>query len=159
MLMGCPMKRHAARDLHLVDIENLCGGRVTEAASAAFSAAYHTRRLVGPADLVIVGGTPASIKHTFALGPSWLRVVGRSGCPDAADLALLDAMPSAARLASFRRLVIVSRDHIFAEAAHQAHAYGLTVAVVITTTNGLSRALSAVADEHIHIDLQLQLAA
>jgi hypothetical protein len=35
---------------------------------------------------------------------------------------------------------------------------GLTVAVV-TTTNGLSLALSAVADEHIYIDLQLQLAA
>jgi NYN domain len=108
---------------------------------------------------VIVGGTPASIKHTFALGTSWLRVVGWSGCPHAADVALLDAMPGAARLATFRRLVIVSRDHIFAEAAHQAHAYGLTVAVVITTTNGLSRTLSAVADEHIQIDLQLQLAA
>jgi uncharacterized LabA/DUF88 family protein len=68
-------------------------------------------------------------------------------------------MPSAARLATFRRLVIVSRDHIFAEAAHQVHAHGLTVAVVITTTRGLSRVLSAVADEHIYIDQQLQLAA
>jgi hypothetical protein len=34
---------------------------------------------------------------------------------------------------------------------------GLTVAVVFTTTDGLSRALSAVPDEHIHIELQLQL--
>jgi NYN domain len=149
----------ATRDLHLVDIENLCGGRVTETACAAFSATYHSRRLVGPADLVIVGGTPASIKRTFALGPSWLRVVGWSGCTDAADLALLDAMPSSARLATFRRLVIVSRDHIFTEAAQRAHANGLTVAVVFTTTDGLSRALSAVADEHIHIELQLQLVA
>jgi hypothetical protein len=45
------MKRHVARDLHLVDIENLCGGRVTEAACAAFSAAYHTRGWLGPLTL------------------------------------------------------------------------------------------------------------
>jgi NYN domain len=153
------MTGYATRDLHLVDVENLCDGQVTEAACAAFSAAYHSRRLVGPADLVTVGGTPASIKHTFALGPSWRRVVGRSGCTDAADLALLDAMPSSARLPTFRRLVIVSRDHIFTEAAQRAHAHGLTVAVVFITTDGLSRTLSAVADKHIHIELQLQLAA
>lgn len=153
------MSGHILRDLHLVDIENVCNGRVREATCAAFSAAYSAQQLVGPSDLVILGGTAASLKHTFSLGTRWRRVVGPSGVPDAADRALLDAMPSPARLATYRRLIVCSRDHLFAEAADRAHAQGLTVAVVYTTTRGLSAALRAVADELIHIDLQLQLAA
>jgi hypothetical protein len=138
----------AERRIHLVDIENMCRGFVTPTSARAFAEAYDTAGVLGWADHVVVGTSPASVVQTYSLPRGWRRVLGQSG-PDGADIALADALPDGLLLTSFDGLVIASGDHYFCRVAIAASKAGLHVSLVTTKGTQVSRELSRLAEDHI----------
>ena len=79
------------RCIHLVDIENLLGGWVTDQRTRHLVARYHSTGLIGSADLVIVAGAHrAAARWAFAAPQGWRRII-TADRPDAADDALVKA--------------------------------------------------------------------
>lgn len=148
------------RKVHLVDLENVGAGRVTDEICQAFLVRYYGLGIIGTHDLVIVGVSQTWLGATTKLPLKWRRVVGPAGVKNAADDALLAAMPEPRRLPTFSGLVIVSRDNIFRLAADIAHQHGLTVTTVSTQAAGEGRELAAAADRHLYLERRtVQLAA
>ena len=119
------------RELHLVDVENLLGGVVTEQA---------VRELRREFDDLVASSCPPDDIHQVVATSTWrtlaeaafgwevARPVFRDG-PDGADLALLDAgdwRPEE----RFSKVVIGSGDHIFAAYARRLRSAGVEVIVV-----------------------------
>ncbi|HEY8787583.1 MAG TPA: hypothetical protein VIM10_00400 [Actinopolymorphaceae bacterium] len=143
----------AERRIHLVDIENMCRGFVTPTSARAFAEAYATAGVLGWADHVVVGTSPASVVQTYSLPRGWRRVLGAAG-PDGADIALADALPDGLLLTSFDGLVIASGDHYFCKVAIAASKAGLHVSLVTTKDTLISAELYRLAEDHIVLPLR-----
>lgn len=116
--------------VHLVDVENLAGGRMARGQAGRWLAAYATCGVVGPDDLVVVAGARSSAVHwLFDTPAGWRRVVCEDG-PDAADRALLEAAegwPWSPRMG----VVVGSADHAFLPLATRvARAGGRVIHVI-----------------------------
>ena len=121
--------RAPRRALHLIDLENQLCGNVTPNGCRDFYTAYQELQLLGPIDHVIVGIAPQNLADTFALPSGWRRVVGPAGT-QSADLAILEAEPPPAALATYDELVLASSDGGFLDLVLRAKAAGLKVTIV-----------------------------
>lgn len=132
------------RTLHLVDIENLCGGTDTGDAAVGEAVDRYRRTIrVAEDDHVIVGSGP-----TFALAakrawPSAQLVVGRG--VDGADVALLHAADPIFVADHYDRVVVASGDHAFAGLVVDLRSRGTAVLVVIRDAVSGSRTLRRLA--------------
>ena len=114
------------RCIHLVDIENLLGGWVTDQRTRHLVARYHSTGLIGSADLVIVAGAHrAAARWAFAAPQGWRRII-TADRPDAADDALVKAGQAYA-FSPTTHLVIGSGDHYFIPVAEKARAAGAQI--------------------------------
>jgi hypothetical protein len=128
--MSTETKRRRAGTLHLVDAENLVGDPFAqpEATHAAIRA-FDELADLGDYDLVFVAANRYLINPVVFDIPFTARVRHAKG-RDGADRALLDDAPAEWVCRRFRRLVIGSGDHIFADLAEQAIDAGLEVTVI-----------------------------
>jgi hypothetical protein len=131
--------RPAGRTLHLLDVENLSGGRAAgPRAVAPALAAYRRTVTCGADDHVVLGSGPLL---ALAAGRSWpgaRLVVGRG--VDGADRALLRAADPEFLAARFDRVVVGSGDHAFADLVAALRARGVAV-VVVSRPSALSAEL------------------
>lgn len=135
----------------------MCHGFVTPTSARAFAEAYRTAGVLGWADHVVVGTSPASVVQTYSLPGGWRRVLGEAG-PDGADIALADALadalPDGLLLTSFDGLVIASGDHHFCKVAIAASKAGLHVSLVTTKGTLVAAELYRLTEEHIVLPLR-----
>jgi len=137
------------RTLHLLDIENLLGGRVTAARVKVMFALYCETAEVDVADLVVAACSHRfASKVLFAL-PAQVRVVIGADVPDGADLALLDAVDAQSQAARFARVVVGSGDHAFAPLAQEFVVAGCP-ADMVTGSGFTARRLRMVCRSHRH---------
>ncbi len=106
----------AARRLHLLDIENLCGtSHLTTSMVIYVLDAYRREIGIGPSDHLVVG-----VSHHNALAAGRIvpdaRICVRSGA-DGADLALLDILDSERVQDRFAEICLGTGDSIFADPA------------------------------------------
>ena len=118
------------RTLHLLDLENLCGGPdQIPAEKYTVADLYRTQAGIARDDHVVVGANPRSLIHCFDIFPG-SRLVGRLG-PDGADSALLDVLRDIDRVAQrYDRVIVGSGDHCFAPSTTALRARGILVGVV-----------------------------
>lgn len=131
------------RALHLVDIENLCGGpRTIEAGWEETAACYRRLAGVGENDHVVLAANPLALLNCAAAFPG-CRMVGRPG-PNGADAALLETLRDVGWVAKrYDRIVIGSGDHCFAFVTSVLNGMGVLVGVVAregTVSGALARA-------------------
>ena len=137
------------RALHLLDVENLLGGRVTSSRVKALWELYCMTAEVEEVDLVVAACSHRSASQVLFALPSRVRVVIGSDVPDGADVALLDAVDASRQAARFARVVVGSGDHAFAPLAQEFVAAGCPVDLV--TGPGFSaRRLRMVCRSHRH---------
>ena len=132
------------RTLHILDLENLCGGPdQIPAEKYAVADLYRTQAEIAEDDHVVVGANPSSLIDCFDIFPG-SRLVGQHG-PDGADLALLGALRHIHWVAQrYDRVIIGSGDHCFAPSAAALRARGILVGVV-AREGSVSRSLAASA--------------
>jgi hypothetical protein len=131
------------RTLHLVDIENLCGGPFATLEQLEPSVdAYRRAVAVRPGDHVVIACNRGLLLEAGLAWPGARLRVGNG--PDGADLALLDAAVPDYVASRYDRVVIGSGDGIFADRAHELRSAGLVVAVV-SRRESLSARLADVA--------------
>lgn len=119
------------RTLHLLDVENLLGGRVCTASVRTMWTDFVTAVDARWDDLSTVAVARRHAATTFfALPDAVRRVVGGDG-PDGADLALIESVDVDWVHRNFGRVVIASGDHIFTGPARQFSTRGLEVVQVI----------------------------
>lgn len=145
------------RTLHVVDIENICGGPDQVRTSGKESAAAFSRAAgVAPGDHMLVACNPALLFHSRDRFPG-ARLVGAHG-PDGADRALLGALTNVDWIAArFDRVVIGSGDHCFAPVVTALRARGIMVGVVAregSISGSLRRAASFVRLLTSEVNLQ-----
>jgi hypothetical protein len=136
------------RRLFVIDIENYCGKQaisqrdVMSARQSIYDSFHPTNE-----DLIVIGTSYS--ENCLNAGLAWrgARAVWSKG-KDGADLALIEALGTY-RLDSFKELVLVTGDHIFADKVRQVRADGVRVTVV-SCRKSLSRKLAASAT-NIHI--------
>ena len=129
----------SGRVVHLVDIENVCGGPgFNEFEATCAQRAYRRAVHVGEDDLVIVACSHYAARAAWFGWRGGRRLV-KSGC-DGADLALLGVIELENVCGRFDHVVIGSGDKIFAEAAAALQAGGVGVTVV-SRPESLSRQL------------------
>lgn len=151
------------RRYFLVDIENPTrGAKATcEEVAAFWDILKRQAPGIAPHDHVVVGAGRgvAQRYRTGITGPN-VRWVTGANAPDGADRALLGAIDLYRVARHFDELVIVSGDHAFADLAHRAKTFGLSVQVVTAETPQgrpmLSRELAAAADVHTLIRLKVR---
>ena len=129
------------RTLHLLDLENLCGGpNQVPTEKYAVAHFYGIEAGIAPDDHVVVGANPGSLIHCFDIFPGSLRV-GRHG-PDGADAALLDELRDIDWVARrYDRVIIGSGDHCFAPSTKALRSMGVLVGVV-AREGSVSRSLA-----------------
>jgi hypothetical protein len=141
----CGHNRHIpfGRTLHLVDIENLCGGPYASFEQLRRTIdAYQRAIAVRMGDHVVMACNRALLLEAGLAWPG-VRLCAGNG-PDGADLALLGAATAEYTTSHYDRIVIGSGDGIFATRAHELRSVGLVVAVV-SRRRSLSPRLAAVA--------------
>ena len=142
------------RRIHLVDIENLLGGNVTDRRTRDLVARYHSTGLIGTADLVIVAGAHrAAARWAFAAPQGWRRII-TADRPDAADDALVRAGQAFA-YSPTTHLVIGSGDHYFIPVAATARAAGAQIHGLICEGK-LAHGLAVLCDQITQITLQIR---
>ena len=125
----------APRTLHLVDLENLCGGpSFSELQARAVEQCYRRAVELGPRDQVVLATSHWAARAAWFGWSKVARRVTRSG-PDGADLALLAVIDAETVCDRFERVVIGSGDKIFAQAAPALQAAGVEVMVVSRPIN------------------------
>ncbi len=137
------------RLLHLVDVENLCGGSHVSGDSVA--KAMHDYRdavRVNSIDHVIVACSPQLVIPSHDAVPDARILVGRGF--DGADIALIDAACVADVARRFDGVIIGSGDHIFTSVAASLRLAGVRVTVV-SRQSALSASLGRVAEKVICI--------
>lgn len=123
----------AARTLHLIDIENLCGsGVLTDEMVETMWRRYAAAVPIGPTDCVVVAVGRRNGLALFGLPAGVRRLIGVGGA-DSADHALLEAAQPTWTSSRFGRVTIASADHIFAARARELAAAGVDVDLVIAT--------------------------
>lgn len=137
--------------LHLIDIENLCGGWVSDKSCAEVWDHYLHQVGVSPEDQIIVA---ASVRHAapafFTLPPTARRLLV-SNAPDAADRALLDSVRLDRVITLHRSVVIASGDGAFAPLAQRLRAVGLRVTQVVTDKVSVSGELYRSCEDLIRL--------
>lgn len=130
------------RTLHLIDLENLCGGPAQiEAEKYTVADLYQIQAGIAQDDHVVVASNPSSLVHCFDAFPG-SRLVGRHG-PDGADSALLDVLRDVDWIAQrYDRVIVGSGDHCFAPSATALRVRGILVGV-IAREGSVSRSLEA----------------
>jgi hypothetical protein len=114
------------RTLHLVDIENLCAGVVTDSTVRAAWARFLLAAQVAPGDHVVVGSGPrAALTAWFALPGSVRRVLGR-GATGGED-ALIDSVNAEDVALRYDRVVVGSGDHRFVPLVRRLRLLGVRV--------------------------------
>ena len=117
------------RTLHLIDIENLCGGTDTGDAAVREAVDRYRRTIrVAEDDHVIVGSGPTFAVAAKLAWPSAQLVVGHG--INGADLALLDAAEPSFVADHYDRVVVASGDHAFAELVIDLRGRGTAVLVI-----------------------------
>lgn len=137
------------RRLHLLDIENLCGGsHVGEQAVANAMTEYDEAVSVSGVDHTIVACSPQLVfpAKTARSGAQVLIGLGWDG----ADRALLEAVRVEDVASRFDEVVIGSGDHIFRALAIALRLSGLVVTVV-SRASALSGDLARVAQKIVYI--------
>ena len=130
------------RTLHILDIENLCGGP-EQIPVAIHGVADSYRQLAGVSDgdLGVLGMNPSSFVKCVGVFPGCRRVGGHG--PDGADTALLKVLDDLEWIAGrFDRVVIGSGDHCFAPALMGLAQHGILAGVVAredSVSNSLAR--------------------
>jgi hypothetical protein len=114
------------RCVHLIDIENLLGGYLTCQRAEHLISAYCSTGLVGSRDLVVIAGARRGARHWLFAPPSGWRRIITSDAPEAADLALIDAV-SHISFSATTHLAIASGDHRFLPLAARARSGGALV--------------------------------
>lgn len=138
-----PTARPTQRRHHLIDIENLVGGRFERILPVV--RAYHGTGVVGPHDLVTVAGARrAAHRWVFDTPANWRKIIC-ANTVDATDEALIDAGKAVWDLSG---LVIGSGDGVFADLVTSAHSRPVPVTVVVADGK-LSKRLGDVADRLI----------
>ena len=119
------------RTLHLLDIENLAGGRVTIERCRRIWDEYVTVVGVRPNDQIVsaVAGRNAAAA-AFGLPTRLRRVIGRD-VKDGADRALMEAIDIGHVASRFEHVVIGSGDHFFVPAARQLRLLGCDVSLAL----------------------------
>lgn len=151
----CVRERSAAprvpedRVLHLVDVENLCGGsRVSGDAVATAMHDYGVAVRVGSIDHVIVACSPQLAIPSHDAAPDARIPIGRGF--DGADLALIGAADAPDIVRRFDGVIIGSGDHIFASMAASLRLMGVPVTVV-SRESSLSASLARAAQTVVRI--------
>jgi uncharacterized LabA/DUF88 family protein len=134
--------------LFVIDIENYCGKAVLsqqDVASARQSICDSFRPT--SEDLIVIGTSHS--ENFLSVGLVWrgARMVWSKG-HNGADLALIEALETY-RLNSFKEVVLVTGDHIFADKVRQISETGVEVTAV-SCRRSLSKKLS-VAATNVHI--------
>lgn len=118
-----------ARELHLLDIENLLGGsRFTAADVAQFRDFYLEHNHVADDAHIVIATSSAQGVVEAGLGWQRARTIFRCG-HDGADLALLEVINTEHVVERFTKIVIASGDGIFADAVDRMFQQGLDVTV------------------------------
>lgn len=118
------------RTLHIVDLENICGGPELVPCNGRDVAASY-RRVAGLAhgDHVVVASNPKLLFECGCCFPG-ARLVSAHG-PDGADRALLETLADVGWVAArFDRVVLASGDHCFVHVAAALKERGIMVGVV-----------------------------
>lgn len=139
-------RRHcpAGRTLHLIDIENLCGGTAEGEITVAAAVDRYRRTIrIAEDDHVIVGSGPTFVVASKLAWPSAQVVLGRG--VDGADLALLGATDPSFVADHYDRVVIASGDHAFADLVIDLRGRGTAVLVVTRTAESCSSTLRRLA--------------
>jgi hypothetical protein len=131
------------RKLHLVDIENLCGGsHVADSEVADAMQVYCEAATVGDADHVVIACSPQLAIPSHASAGSARVLIGRGF--DGADEALIAAASVTDVAHRYDEVVIGSGDHIFADIAAALRLVGVAVTVV-SRMSSLASSLARVA--------------
>lgn len=117
----------APRTLHMLDIENLVGGRTRQNTCADLWSAYGAAVGVDRDDQVVAAAAAPDAIWAFLAIPRNIHRLAPPAGADAADLALLDAWPVPEVVGRFERVVIASADHIFAGYARRLRLCGIRV--------------------------------
>jgi hypothetical protein len=118
------------RTLHLVDLENLCGGtRATPAEAVAALNGYLAAAGWRADDHVVIAAHPSLVLAVGFARPVPSRYLPAVGT-DAADLALLADLAPSDAAARYDRVVIGSGDHAFGEYIGELAELGVDVSVV-----------------------------
>ncbi len=116
--------------LHLVDLENLVGDPYASSErSQLVLAEYRQIAAQKFGHLAVVAANHHLLDPVIYELAEWSRAHHASG-PDGADNVLLDNAPCQWVCQRFKRLVIGSGDHIFADLAEAAITHGLAVTVI-----------------------------
>ncbi|WP_141013067.1 NYN domain-containing protein [Nocardioides sambongensis] len=151
------------RRYFLVDIENPTrGAKATcEEVATFWDILKGQAPGIAPHDHVVVGASRGvAERYRTTITGANVRWVTGANAPDGADRALLGAVDLHQVARHYDELVIVSGDHAFADLAHRAKAFGLSVQVVTAETperrSMLSRELAAAADVHTLVRLKVR---
>lgn len=151
------------RRYFLIDIENPTrGAKATcEEVASFWSILKGQAPGIAPHDHVVVGASRGVVRrYRAAITGSNVRWVVGAEAKDGADRALLGAVDLYRVARDYDELVIVSGDHAFADLAHRAKTFGLSVQVVTAETPQgrpmLSRELAAAADVHTLVRLKVR---
>lgn len=135
------LKLSRSTSLHLIDVENQCGGVVTDERCRAFWRHYEARVGVRPGDQIVVAANIYNAPSAFFALPSSTRRILTPATVDAADLALLASVDLDVVTVRHGAVVIASGDRIFTELAQQLRAAGVTVIQALTAGVGNSHTL------------------
>lgn len=137
----------------LFDVENpTCGAKATgEELSELWAILKRQAPGIASHDHVVAGASRSvARKYRNVISGHNVKWVVGADAPDGADRALLAAIDLRRVARRYDELVIISGDHAFAELAHRARTFGLTVQVVTAQhpeeRSMLSRELAAAAD-------------
>lgn len=136
------------RTLHLLDLENLVGGRVNRVTTTQAWRAYEIRVGIDRDDQVVVGAAGGPALDAFLAIPRTVQLLAPVPACDAVDQALLAAWPVNEVASRYDRVVIGSGDHIFTSYAAQLRLRGVKVDVA-TGVGRCSAALYRACQHHI----------
>lgn len=114
--------------MHLLDVENLCHGVVTDRSVATMWRSYEGLAKVAEDDHLIAGTGPrAALTAWYSLPARCRRVIGRG--LDGGERAILGSCDAGWLARRFDRVVIGSGDGKFATLARELHLLGVVVEV------------------------------
>lgn len=139
----------AGRKLHLVDVENLCGGSHIESALLPKRMDEYERVVeAAEIDQMIVACSPQLMVATKSRERGAQVLIGLG--VDGADDALLGAVGVADLAQRFDEVVIASGDHAFRSLARMLRLAGVAVTVV-SRASALSRELAGAASRIVYM--------
>jgi hypothetical protein len=133
--------------LHLLDIENLCLGRVRPSTCSVVWDHYLHQVGVSPRDQIVVAANSVGAASAFFSLPGSARRLLVPATPDAADHALIDSVDLERVALRHDTVFIASGDRAFAPLAHDLRARGLRVVQVVATGARVAAELYVTCDE------------